>query len=1038
MKKLIILLLLTLNISFAENISLKTGWNLIGINVNMSLIELKTQIGENNLEIIQGPNKTYQKQYVDNDKSFLNDFTNFEQGVGYWIKVTTASQITYTPESYTGEQLQTLEAGWNLINPLSTLTFDEITSKLGNDNILVIQGSTKTYQKKYVDNDKNFLNDFTTFEEGHGYWVKLLSPATLDYLFELTEQALDNTGVLVEYNIVIATKTYTIKVYTNKAPQTTNSESTIAIYGTVNGISTNSQLKLNNSYSSDTKFQVKVFDSTGKQIVLSDILSYNSSNIYFGALSIENIPIDKTLPIITLNGSSTLTLVVGSTYNELGATALDETDGVVSVQTTGTVNNNVVGSYIITYTASDVAGNTATITRTVSVISTTNETTTIDRQISLSSDDAEESISTGSIDLDSTDIEMVEDSTAQVVGLRFTNLTIPKGMTIIRAYIQFEVDETDSEDTELTFHGEKTSNASTFTTGNLNISSRVKTASSVLWNPTAWETVDSRTWSEQTVNLKTLVQEVIDQEAWQSGNALAFIISGTGKRVAKSWDRDADTAAHLYVTYSNGPVASDTTAPVITLNGLTTVRIVQGETYEEKGAIAVDNIDGQVQVKVEGNVDTSKLGTYTLTYSATDSSGNNSNLERIIIVRDSSSGKLLRGPYLQQGSNSSIIIKWRTDIASASKVTFGTNLSSLSSIVEDNSITTEHEVLLSNLNSNQCYFYTIGTPTTILAGDSETFFETSPEVGSTQSSRIWVIGDAGTKNQNAKDVYNAYRQFTDTRYTNLWLMLGDNAYDSGTDSEYQEAVFDMYPELLKQTPVWSTLGNHDNYTADVYFNIFSLPKNAEVGGVASGTESYYSFNYANIHFVVLDSIGTDTSSGSPMLEWLKDDLQNNTALWLVGVWHHPPYSKGSHDSDTSSTLTRMRENFLPTLEAYGVDFVVSGHSHSYERSKFIHGHYDVSSTFNSSHIVQAGDGKPLSGGAYLKDATEISHGTVYTVAGASGKTTSASLDHPIMEVSEQQLGSVIIDVNNTILDVKYLTEQGEIFDTFRISKEDSL
>ncbi len=78
-------------------------------------------------------------------------------------------------------------------------------------------------------------------------------------------------------------------------------------------------------------------------------------------------------------------------------------------------------------------------------------------------------------------------------------------------------------------------------------------------------------------------------------------------------------------------------------------------------------------------------------------------------------------------------------------------------------------------------------------------------------------------------------------------MLGDNAYKDGTDSEYQQAVFNTYPSLLRQTPVWPTLGNHDGRSADsffqtgVYYDIFSLPTNAEAGGSISGTEAYYSF-----------------------------------------------------------------------------------------------------------------------------------------------------------------------------------------------------
>ena len=85
-----------------------------------------------------------------------------------------------------------------------------------------------------------------------------------------------------------------------------------------------------------------------------------------------------------------------------------------------------------------------------------------------------------------------------------------------------------------------------------------------------------------------------------------------------------------------------------------------------------------------------------------------------------------------------------------------------------------------------------------------------------------------------------------------------------------------------------------------------------------------------------------------MYNWLENDLLNTTQDWIVAFWHHPPYSKGSHNSDSESYLIDMRENFLPLLEENGVDLVLSGHSHSYERSYFLNGHYGNSNSFDPS------------------------------------------------------------------------------------------
>ncbi|VUD47626.1 Alkaline phosphatase [Thalassocella blandensis] len=401
---------------------------------------------------------------------------------------------------------------------------------------------------------------------------------------------------------------------------------------------------------------------------------------------------------------------------------------------------------------------------------------------------------------------------------------------------------------------------------------------------------------------------------------------------------------------------------------------------------------------------------------------------------------LTRGPYLQQGDSDSIIVRWRTSSATDSVVHYGSSADALNAIASENTNTTEHTVQLTGLSPATRYYYTIGNSSQVLASGADYYFETSPIRGIASATRMWVIGDSGTANANAAAVYNAYLNHTGSTYTDLWLMLGDNAYNDGTEAQYQAAVFDMYPQLLRQTPLWPTLGNHDGYSADSasqsgpYYDIFTLPTQAEVGGVASGTEAYYAFDYANIHFIVLDSYETDRSATGAMMNWMKDDLQNVSADWLVAFWHHPPYTKGSHNSDIEAALIQMRQNFLPVLESYGVDLILSGHSHSYERSKFINGHYGFSSSYNDSHDIDAGSGRIDGSGAYQKDGTAANSGTVYAVAGASGKISGGSLNHPAMFVSLNQLGSMMIDINGDTLNAKYINNTGEITDYFTISK----
>ena len=219
-----------------------------------------------------------------------------------------------------------------------------------------------------------------------------------------------------------------------------------------------------------------------------------------------------------------------------------------------------------------------------------------------------------------------------------------------------------------------------------------------------------------------------------------------------------------------------------------------------------------------------------------------------------------RGPYLQKGTSTSIVVRWRTNAATNSRVQFGPAPSALSQSANDATATTEHELTLTGLTADTQYFYSVGTSTTALATGSEFTFFTAPPIGTAHPTRIWVLGDSGTGDAVAAGVRNGYTNFAAGRYTDVWLMLGDDAYNSGTDSEFQAAVFDMYPTYLRQSVLWSAIGNHETAQATnppltiPYFQIFTFPTNGEGGGVPSGTEKYYSFDYGRIHFIALDSM----------------------------------------------------------------------------------------------------------------------------------------------------------------------------------------
>lgn len=401
---------------------------------------------------------------------------------------------------------------------------------------------------------------------------------------------------------------------------------------------------------------------------------------------------------------------------------------------------------------------------------------------------------------------------------------------------------------------------------------------------------------------------------------------------------------------------------------------------------------------------------------------------------------LSRGPYLQMLSSDAITICWQTEVATDGMVRYGMKLGEWGEPARTAGLCREHEVRLTGLDPSTTYYYSVGNSEIVMAGGTADFqFKTAPKPGSTTPVRVWVLGDSGTGGDGsgrAEKVRDSYLYSPHFKIPDLWLMLGDNAYPNNTENELTQAVFDTYPKMLARSPLWSTYGNHDTAThrGAPYFNAFRFPTKGECGGQPSGTERHYSFDYANIHFVCLDSEG-DRRADSPMFKWLETDLAASEKTWLIAFWHLPPYSKGSHDSDTERALGEMRSNALPILEKHGADLVLCGHSHSYERSMLINGHYGSSSEFDvATMAVNHFNGRPESEGAYRKK-TGAEKGTVYVVGGNSGKISGGKLNHPVMKVSENRLGSIILDIEAGRLQLRALGADGEVFDSFTITKE---
>lgn len=405
---------------------------------------------------------------------------------------------------------------------------------------------------------------------------------------------------------------------------------------------------------------------------------------------------------------------------------------------------------------------------------------------------------------------------------------------------------------------------------------------------------------------------------------------------------------------------------------------------------------------------------------------------------------LARQPYLQAVSSDAATLRWRTLLDTDSVVWWGPAPGGLVNTLTVAGAQQEHEVRINGLTADSTVYYAVGDSSGVFAGDDlDHRFRTPPAAGTNAPLRAWILGDSGEVGLEQEAVRDAFLAWeTVNGEADLLLLLGDNAYPDGTESAYQDGFFEPFQDILQRLPAWAARGNHDLSPA-AFASIFAPPIAGECGGVPSGTESYYSFNWGDdVHFVCIDSWESDRNLAAPMALWLEADLAANDATWTVVFFHHPPYTRGNHNSDdrldSGGRLVEMRQRFLPILENYGVDLVLNGHSHSYERSMLLQGHYGPSLSLLPEHQVDSGDGRLAGDGPYRNLQKGLT-GTVYAVGGSSSHTsTGGTLDHPVMIESLLTVGSMILEIDGPRLDLRFLDGQGVERDHFTMYTSDGL
>jgi hypothetical protein len=296
--------------------------------------------------------------------------------------------------------------------------------------------------------------------------------------------------------------------------------------------------------------------------------STNSWTTFTSSEGAQNAPVlaiinnVNTAPVVTItspvNGTSvesgTVLSFAGSANDaedgDLGAglSWVSNLDGAIGAGTSFSTGALSVGTHTITASVTDsgTLSGSAQVSVTVSSVAVLK---TLDVQVTSGSDDAEEAPN-GTIDLTSSDLELItEGSVIQTVGIRFNNIAIENGSIIENAYIQFTTDETTTVDTLVLIQGQASDNAATFTSSSGDISSRPRTATGVWWAPPPWQTVGESGLDQRTENLAVVIEEIVSRPGWTSGNSLALIVTGSGARIAESFNGVSSSAPILHIEY---------------------------------------------------------------------------------------------------------------------------------------------------------------------------------------------------------------------------------------------------------------------------------------------------------------------------------------------------------------------------------------------------------------------------------------------------------------------------------------------------------
>jgi hypothetical protein len=348
---------------------------------------------------------------------------------------------------------------------------------------------------------------------------------------------------------------------------------------------------------------------------------------------------------------------------------------------------------------------------------------------------------------------------------------------------------------------------------------------------------------------------------------------------------------------------------------------------------------------------------------------------RVSLAAATGVATLLRAPYVQNVKTNGLTIVWTTVEDGPSEVRYGQSDFSQVAAATSSFFTTPsdppydayyvHQADLTGLSPDTAYQYQIVTnEVNLTPGGSATTRTAKPTT--TSSFRVAVFGDSGLPVSNSNPAPKQPQLDLATRLLqvqpDLAVHTGDIVYDEASYDGFEWRYFQVYDDLLKSVWIAPSIGNHDEqYNQGRSFaNVFVNPPNAT--NVAD-REQYYSFDYGNAHFVMLSNYRS-VSTGSAQYTWLQNDLaqaaSNPNLFWKFVVFHEPAYATDT--SQKPKDNASIVQSFVPLFEQYGVNVVLNGHWHNYERSKPIrNGQVSTIAAGGIVYLVTGGGGAGLVG-----------------------------------------------------------------------------